>query len=117
MAWLGVRSYSIYVWHGYFAKPIANRATRLVHLTPGEPGIRGWAYDLVYLLADAFVGAVMFSLIEVPALRLRKRFAPPVVLSGGASDIERAASEGPARQPELVPAAIPGGNPRTSGDR
>src|SRR3954465_1507143 len=61
LAWLGVRSYSIYVWHGYFAKPIANRATRLVHLTPGEPGIRGWAYDLVYLLADAFVGAVMFS--------------------------------------------------------
>jgi peptidoglycan/LPS O-acetylase OafA/YrhL len=111
MAWLGVRSYSIYVWHGYFAKPLANRATRLLHLPPGEPGLRGWAYDILYLLADAFVGALMFRLIEVPALRLRKRFAPPVVLSGGALQADRAAREVLAREPVLALAGGRGADP------
>lgn len=109
LAWLGVRSYSIYVWHGYFAKPVANRVARLIHLTPGEPGLRGWAYDIVYLLGDVVVGAIMFRLIEEPALRLRKRFAPPITAATEASQVKDGREQ--RAQPVPIPGAAAGVDP------
>jgi peptidoglycan/LPS O-acetylase OafA/YrhL len=73
VAWIGVRSYCIYVWHGYFAKPIANRLAHLVHLAPGEVGLRGWIYDGIYFVIPVLVGAASYIAIEKPGLELRRR--------------------------------------------
>jgi peptidoglycan/LPS O-acetylase OafA/YrhL len=75
-AWIGVRSYGIYVWHGYFAKPIANRLAHLVHLAPNEFGLRGWIYDGIYVVIPVLVGAVAYVMIEKPGLKLRRRLVP-----------------------------------------
>lgn len=79
MAWLGVRSYAIYVWHGYFAKPFAHRMVLALHLNGLTPGWNGWLHDGIYLLANVLVGAVMYSLVEAPVLRLRTQFVPSAV--------------------------------------
>jgi peptidoglycan/LPS O-acetylase OafA/YrhL len=76
IAWIGVRSYCIYVWHGYFAKPVANRLAHLVHLAPGEPGLRGWLYDAIYVAVPVLVGAAAYVLIEKPGLKLRYLLLP-----------------------------------------
>jgi peptidoglycan/LPS O-acetylase OafA/YrhL len=73
VAWIGVRSYCIYVWHGYFAKPIANRLAHLAHLAPGETGVRGWIYDGIYLVIPILLGAATYVAIEKPGLDLRRR--------------------------------------------
>jgi peptidoglycan/LPS O-acetylase OafA/YrhL len=78
LAWLGVRSYSIYVWHGYFARPVGVRVTRLLGLSGDVPGLEGWASDLIMIASNALVGAIGYELIELPGLRLRQRIAPDV---------------------------------------
>jgi peptidoglycan/LPS O-acetylase OafA/YrhL len=82
LAWLGVRSYAIYVWHGYFAQPIAHRIALALHIRSSMPGIRGWANDLLYLATYFVLGAIMYELVELPGLKLRQRLAPPMVASG-----------------------------------
>jgi peptidoglycan/LPS O-acetylase OafA/YrhL len=79
LGWLGVRSYAIYVWHGYFSKPVGVRVVRLLHLSGAVPGLEGWAHDLIMLAADALVGALMYELVELPGLRLRQKVAPAIV--------------------------------------
>jgi peptidoglycan/LPS O-acetylase OafA/YrhL len=78
-AWLGVRSYAIYVWHGYFAKPIGVRFTRWIEVSGDVPGLEGWTYDLIMIGANVLVGAIMYTLVEKPGLRLRQRIAPAIV--------------------------------------
>jgi peptidoglycan/LPS O-acetylase OafA/YrhL len=75
LARIGVFSYSIYVWHGFWCKPIANRLTALLGLRPAQPGI-GFFYELVYWTVPIVVGAVAFHLVETPFLRLRERLVP-----------------------------------------
>jgi len=70
-AWLGVRSYAIYVWHYYFGPPIAVRVVHLLHLE--QPAI---AINLVYVGSFILVGAIMYPLVELPGLRARQRFVP-----------------------------------------
>ena len=79
LAWLGVRSYAIYVWHGYFAKPVGVRILRVLHFSTDAPGLEGWGSDLVMFGASFLVGNVMYHLVELPGLKLRQRLAPAIV--------------------------------------
>jgi peptidoglycan/LPS O-acetylase OafA/YrhL len=75
LARIGVFSYSIYVWHGFWCKPIANRLTAMLGLRPAQPGI-GFFYELVYWTVPIVVGAIAFHLVEAPFLRLREKWVP-----------------------------------------
>jgi peptidoglycan/LPS O-acetylase OafA/YrhL len=71
-AFIGARSYSIYLWHivvlfefDYLAKS----GTGLVFASPAGIGM--------YITASFAVGIVMAKVVELPALRLRDRLMPP----------------------------------------
>jgi peptidoglycan/LPS O-acetylase OafA/YrhL len=71
LAFIGLNSYSIYLWHGYFLSA-GNYLSRVLH-TPIP-----FAVHLVIYLAGAIGGgALMATLIEAPMLRLRDRYFPP----------------------------------------
>jgi peptidoglycan/LPS O-acetylase OafA/YrhL len=75
LARIGVYSYSIYVWHGFFCKPIAHRLTSALGLGPAQPGI-GFLYEIIYWTIPIGVGALAYHVIEAPFLRLRERVIP-----------------------------------------
>jgi peptidoglycan/LPS O-acetylase OafA/YrhL len=83
---VGVISYSIYIWHD----PIVGRLPRLAFLPSNL-----LSQLLVALLVCVAVGAISYSLLESPWLRLRGRWAG----SGPGSSEEEAAL------PDAVPAA------------
>ena len=75
VAWVGVYSYSIYLWHidigaepaGYWLKPVWGSLPR------------GWhwaAYTALLIIVSVLAGAFMAKLVEFPALRLRDRLFP-----------------------------------------
>jgi peptidoglycan/LPS O-acetylase OafA/YrhL len=86
LALVGVISYSIYIWHD----PIVGRLPRLAFLPSNL-----LSQLLVALLVCVAVGAISYSLLESPWLRLRGRWAG----SGPGSSEEEAAL------PDAVPAA------------
>ncbi len=72
LAWIGVRSYSIYLWHlpvlFFLAQPIARNMGGLEGL---------WMALLVYLAGSVAAGWASYTWIEQPCLRWReKRFSP-----------------------------------------
>lgn len=75
-AWVGVRSFAIYVWQGYFAKPIANRLSQHLGGGLGIPGWRGSMTEWIYVLVPILLGALLFAVVENPCLRLRDRWFP-----------------------------------------
>jgi peptidoglycan/LPS O-acetylase OafA/YrhL len=65
VAWLGARSYSLYLWH----LPVLVVASR----------ISNWyIFALVYLSGSVVVGILMNTIVEAPMLKVRDRFFPPV---------------------------------------
>jgi len=96
LARVGVWSYSIYVWHGFWCKPIAHRLTTELGIGPGQPGI-GFLFELIYWTIPIGVGALAFYVIESPFLRLRERVVPrgprpASAYEGAAGAARRAAS-------------------------
>lgn len=76
-AWVGVRSFAIYVWQGYLAKPIANRLSQYLGGGLGIPGWRGSMTEWIYLLVPVLLGALLFAVVENPLLRImRDRWFP-----------------------------------------
>ena len=75
LAFVGLRSYSIYVWHGFWAKPIAHRLTQFIGLTP-ETEFFGIFYECTYWLVPIFLGTLSFHCIEEPFLKLRHKVVP-----------------------------------------
>lgn len=66
LAWLGGRSYSIYLWHF----PVLMASEQLL------AGVPGMLPFVVSLLGSLVVGVGMGSLVEAPVLRLRDRWFP-----------------------------------------
>jgi peptidoglycan/LPS O-acetylase OafA/YrhL len=70
VAWIGLYSYGIYLWHVSVDAPIAAVAQRLSSWM--EPAWRGMAP----LVAGIFMGVVTTRLVELPALKLRDKWFP-----------------------------------------
>ena len=70
-AFVGMYSYSIYLWHG----PVGAWLPGLMRRTLGFPTGR-WDRFAVYLVGSLVIGTVMSKLIEYPILRLRDRILP-----------------------------------------
>ncbi|HXN21361.1 MAG TPA: acyltransferase [Candidatus Dormibacteraeota bacterium] len=71
LAYVGMYSYSIYLWHGPCAAWLPGFVRRVVHSPTGRYGRFG-----VYFAGSIVVGIAMSKLIEYPILRLRDRFFP-----------------------------------------
>ena len=79
LIYLGILSYAVYLWHQplflilndkvFHANP---HAPDLVERTVGEM----WAFGLAVLLLTLVVAFISRHLVELPALRLKKRFEP-----------------------------------------
>ncbi len=74
IAWVGIRSYSIYVWHGWFSRPIANRLTEGTVIDPQNAGITGIIGEAVFLSVPIVLGTLSYQFIELPFIALRERW-------------------------------------------
>ncbi len=83
LAWIGVYSYSIYLWHLAVKRWVAPAIER----TLGWPEV-GIVAMLVYMAASLAAGVAMARLIEIPTLALRDRWLPSVA-TPRASDAQR----------------------------
>ncbi len=83
LAFVGVYSYSIYLWHGAVGAGLPGLLHRLIHVPNGSVSIFA-----VYFVGSFAVGIAMSRMVEYPILRFRDRlFSPspayPVASDGG----------------------------------
>jgi peptidoglycan/LPS O-acetylase OafA/YrhL len=71
LAFVGMYSYSIYLWHGPCGAWLPGLVRRIFHFSTGEYG-----RFAVYFAGSLVVGITMSRLIEYPFLRLRDRLFP-----------------------------------------
>jgi len=71
LAYVGVYSYSIYLWH----LPIREWGLTLIEKVP-HPAISPWVSFILYAFASTLVGIFLSRTLEYPVLRLRDRWFP-----------------------------------------
>jgi peptidoglycan/LPS O-acetylase OafA/YrhL len=77
VAWIGVYSYSIYLWHVTAMGILEREVGRRLIADPGAVSAWSWlAATLVACGGAILVGALMSKLVEWPALRVRDRLFP-----------------------------------------
>lgn len=72
-AFVGLYSYSIYLWQGVFGRYTIRGFRQYFHIQ-----LSGFPFFAWYFLGCLVFGIVMARLIEFPVLRLREKFFPPV---------------------------------------
>jgi peptidoglycan/LPS O-acetylase OafA/YrhL len=70
MSWIGIYSYSIYVWHLHISRSISHQLPARISTTTIAP------ITSAYVLLAIVVGAIMYLLIEYPTLAFRNRLFP-----------------------------------------
>ena len=100
IAWIGVYSYGIYLWHVSVIAPAMSLASRL----PGWM-VPVWA-GVVPVVAGIGLGAVFTKVVELPALKLRDRILPRQVDSpvGRPAEEERDAQTSGEGLPQVIQA-------------
>lgn len=105
LAWIGVYSYSIYLWHLPFPRLIVQRATERL-------GVEDHAWTplvglIVFSVISIVLGMVMYRLVERPALALRDRLFPSRagILPQQTPEPARAPGPGTRTTPVVAPAA------------
>ncbi len=74
IAWTGLYSYSIYLWHCEFGGNIM-----LARVLPYLPNNLSWPIGMpLYMVLVVTIGVVAARIIEIPALAIRERFFPRV---------------------------------------
>jgi len=76
IAFLGSRSYSIYLWHG----PVWFLASE--RFSPGKDFINWYGWNITFMGGALLVGVAMAALLEYPVLRLRDRWFPSRIKDG-----------------------------------
>jgi peptidoglycan/LPS O-acetylase OafA/YrhL len=72
VAWIGVYSYSIYLWHFVFAGPFV-----IAKVIPLLPDAFKFAFGMsIYLVLAILNGVIFARLIDVPVLAFRNKFFP-----------------------------------------
>lgn len=70
IAWVGVYSYGIYLWHLSVREPLAHLVTRF------NPNLQWGSLLLLQYAAAIILGVLMTKAIEFPFLRIRDRYMP-----------------------------------------
>jgi peptidoglycan/LPS O-acetylase OafA/YrhL len=76
LAWIGIYSYAIYLWHVTLMGFTERQVGRLIGRFDGAPGLE-WATAAIIVCSAAVLGgALMTWLVERPALAIRDRWFP-----------------------------------------
>jgi peptidoglycan/LPS O-acetylase OafA/YrhL len=73
IAAVGCFSYSIYLWHGFFAAPLSRRLLELLGVPLFGAGLSTLIHLVAYLLVAIGLGLLSYLLLEKPFLALRER--------------------------------------------
>ena len=86
IAWIGVYSYGIYLWHVSVVAPLTAVASRLPH------AVAAWWMALAPIAGGILLGALFTKVVELPALKVRDRLFPRKIDSpvGTPAEVERA---------------------------
>jgi len=82
LAFVGIYSYSIYLWHGPGGAWLPGLVRRTIHFPTGEYG-----RFAVYFAGSLVVGITTSRLIEYPVLRIRDRLFPAAEIAQAPADV------------------------------